>query len=254
MQTPLRETGIVLIVIAFALCLTGCAEDKALKKRQAQAKMDLGKSFLADGNSTAGLNELLRAAEMDPSNPDIHNELALAYREVGMYSEAITHGNKAIELRPNFSEAYNNLGTFYLMLGKWDLAIQCFARALDNTVYATPHFAYNNLGFAYHKKGDFRKAVASYLKAIQARPSFSRAHHNLGITYEAMKQWDDAVKAYKESIRYAPDNPVSHLSLGKLYLKIDKPSLASEEFQETIRLNKGNTFAPEARRLLKKVQ
>ncbi len=98
------------------------------------------------------------------------------------------------------------------------------------------------------------KAVESYLKAIQFQPSFSRAHHNLGVTYEAMNEWDEAIKAYKESIRYAPEDPRSHFYLGKVYLKAKKPSLAIEKFEETITLDKSNTFAPEAKRLLGKIK
>ena len=69
-----------------------------------------------------------------------------------------------------------------------------------------------------------------------------------------MNEWDEAIKAYKESIRYAPEDPRSHFYLGKVYLKAKKPSLAIEKFEETITLDKSNTFAPEAKRLLGKIK
>lgn len=254
MRIPFKVIRIKLIFISFIIILTGCAEDMAFRKRQSQAKADLGKSLVAQGNLTAGLNELLKAVELDPNNPETQNELALAYREMNLYSQAITHFEKATELRADYSEAYNNLGTVYLILAKWDRAINCFRNALRNTIYATPHFAHNNLGLAYHEKGEFKKAVESYLKAIQFQPSFSRAFHNLGVTYEAMNEWDEAIEAYKESIRHAPEDPRSHFYLGKVYLKTKKPSLAIEKFEETIRLDKSNTFAPEAKRLLGKIK
>jgi len=254
MWQSFRNASIALIFISFAVILTGCAEDKALTKRQSLAKQDLGKSFLAQGNFTAGLNELLKAEELDPENPEIQYNLALGYRFINLHSKSITHFKKAIELRQNFSEAYNDLGNTYLILSKFDLAIICFKKALANPIYATPHFAYNNLGYAYYKKSEYKKAVESYLKAIKRQPSFSRAFHNLGITYEAMNEWEKAVDAYKESIRYAPKDPRSHFHLGKLYLKRKKSSLAIEQFEETIRLDKTNTFAPEAKHLLEKIK
>jgi len=73
---------------------------------------------------------------------------------MNVHSKAITHFKKAIELKQNFSEAYNDLGNTYLILSKWDLAIIYFEKALENTLYATPHFAQNNLGQAYYKKGE----------------------------------------------------------------------------------------------------
>ena len=254
MRIPFTVIKIKLILLSLAIILSGCAEDRAFKKRQAQAKVDLGKSLLAEGNLTAGLNELLKAAELDPNNPETQNELALGYRAMEIYGQAITHFKKAVELRPDFSGAYNNLGTVYLILGEWDRAINCFRNALRNSVYATPHFAHNNLGFAYYKKGEFTKSVENYLKATQVQPSFSRAFHNLGITYEAMNELDKAIKAYKKSIRYAPEDPRSHFNLGKLYIKIKKPSLAIKKFEETIKLDKRNTLAPEAKRMLGKIK
>jgi type IV pilus assembly protein PilF len=254
MWKPFRNPSIALIFISLTVILTGCAEDKALTKRQSLAKQNLGKSFLAQGDFTAGLNELLKAAELDPENPEIQYNLALGYRFMDVHSEAIIHFKKAIELRENFSEAYNDLGYTYLILSKWDLAITCFEKALGNTLYATPHFAQNNMGYAYYKKGEYNKAVESYLKAIKYQPSFSRAFHNLGITYEAMNEWDKAVGAYKESIRYAPKDPRSHFYLGKLYLKRNKPSLAIEKFEESIRLDKNNIYTPEAKHLLETIK
>ena len=152
MRIPFRKAGITLAFISFAIIVAGCAEDKVITKKQSLAKQNLGKSFLAQGNFTAGLNELLKAEELDPENPEIQNDLALAYMIMDMHSKSITHFKRAIKLRPNFSEAYNNLGNTYLILSKWDLAIKCFEKALGNTLYATPHFAYNNLGYAYYKK------------------------------------------------------------------------------------------------------
>jgi tetratricopeptide (TPR) repeat protein len=254
MWKPLRNTSIALIFISFAVILAGCAEDKTLIKRKSLAKQNLGKSFLAQGDFTAGLNQLLKAEELDPENPEIQYNLALGYRFMNVHSKAITHFKKAIELRQNFSEAYNDLGNTYLILSKWDLAIIYFEKALENTLYATPHFAQNNLGQAYYKKGEYNKAVESYRKAIKYQPSFSMAFHNLGITYEAMNEWDKAVGAYKESIQYAPKDPRSHFYLGKLYLKRNKPSLAIEKFEESIRLDKTNTFAPEVKHLLETIK
>jgi len=252
MQTISMRTKIVMVFISICLTLAGCASDKALKKRQAKAKQDLGKTLLAQGDFPSGLSELLKAVELDPENPEIHNELALAYRGMGMYTQAIEHFTRATILRPDFSEAYNNLGTVYLILEQWDLAAKYFKNALDNKLYKTPHFAYNNLGYAYYKKGDPGVAIENYLKAIQLQPSFSRAYHNLGVAYEAINERDKAIESYNSSIRYAPENPVSHFNLGKLYAEMDNIPLAIKELQETIKLDEKNTFAPEARKLLDK--
>jgi len=249
-----RCATLTLCLSMLAFALLGCAEDRALRKRQAQAKQDLGRSLLAQGSYTAGLGELVEAAEIDPDNPEIQNEIALAYREVEMYPKAIAHFTKAVELDPDFSQAYNNLGTVYLILKKWDPAISCFKNALKNNLYATPHFAYNNLGLAYYNKGESHRAIEYYQKAVQFQPSYSRSYHNMAIAFESMEQWEKAIESYKKSIRYAPDNPVSYFYLGRLYMKLNQPTLAAQNLEETIRLDKQNIYAPEARRLLREAE
>jgi type IV pilus assembly protein PilF len=255
MSIKLRSaTFLFLCLFVAVIAVFGCAEDKALRKRQAQAKQDLGRTLLAEGNYTAGMGELIDAAAIDPKNPEIQNELALAYREMEMYPKAIEHFNKAVELTPDYSEAYNNLGTVYLILKQWDSAINCFKHALANNLYATPHFAYHNLGLAHYNKGEPHKAIEYYQKAIQVQPLYSRSYHNMGIAFESLGQWEKAIENYKRSIRYAPDNPASYFFLGRLYAKLNKPSLAARNLEETIRLNKHNAYEPEAKRLLKEVK
>jgi Flp pilus assembly protein TadD len=67
---PSKGTTPVLGLSVLAISILGCAEDRALRKRQAQAKQDLGRSLLAQGNYTAGLGQLLEAAEIDPENAE----------------------------------------------------------------------------------------------------------------------------------------------------------------------------------------
>ena len=95
------------------------------------------------------LEKLLEASKLDPENANIHNELGLAYRDLREYQLSLDHFKKALALRAEFAQAQNNLGTLYLLLKKWDLAIDCFQRAVSNILYRTPHFSYNNIGFAY---------------------------------------------------------------------------------------------------------
>jgi len=77
-------------------------------------------------------------------------------------------------------------------------------KALENPIYATPHFAYHNLGQAYYTKGEYKKAVENYLKAITYQPSFSMAFHHLGITYETMNEWDKATSVIRNRYNMRP--------------------------------------------------
>ncbi len=76
---------------------------------------------------------------------DLLNQ-SLAYYYAGKYRECIDACNKALELQPNYPEAYNNIGTAYNQLQKYDSAVWACGKAVE----LKPDFqlAKNNLEWA----------------------------------------------------------------------------------------------------------
>lgn len=71
---------------------------------------------------------------------------SLAYYQAGRYRECIDACNKALELQPNYAEAYNNMCSAYNQLGKFDSAVIAGTKAVE----LKPDFqlAKNNLNWA----------------------------------------------------------------------------------------------------------
>ena len=44
--------------------------------------------------------------------------------------------------------------------------------------------AYNNRGIAYDKKGDYDQAISDYNRAIRIKPDYAAAYSNLSKTYK----------------------------------------------------------------------
>ena len=57
--------------------------------------------------------------------------MEILQKKLKKYEDAINHLNKAIELNPNFSEAYNNLGNTKKLINKRDEAIICFKKSIS---------------------------------------------------------------------------------------------------------------------------
>ena len=238
------------LLILFVFTLTGCAGNQAATKKKTEALQRLGTSLVQQGNLRAGLEKLLEAAKLDPANSAIHQELALAYRDLEEFQLSLNHFKKALELRPEFPQAWNNMGTVYLLLRQWDQAINCFQMAVGDILYRTPHFAYNNLGLAYIKKEQYQKAIASFHKALKFAPSFGPARTNMGLALERMNSWEEAIDAYKTAISVDPEYPASHFHLGRLYMRLNRNSEAAEELHQTIKLDPRGSLAQEAKKLL----
>ncbi|HYL75442.1 MAG TPA: hypothetical protein VEU96_14615 [Bryobacteraceae bacterium] len=82
--------------------------------------------------------------------PDQWLNLSLTYYQQHKYLESIAAAQTAVYLRPDYAEAYNNIGAAYAALHLWDPAIQADRQALR----CRPDFplARNNLAWAMEQK------------------------------------------------------------------------------------------------------
>jgi len=79
--------------------------------------------------------------------------------------EALTEFKQAVQLKPDWPAAHNNLGYAYGNLGRWKEAITEHKQAIQlKSDYAGAHY---NLGFAYLMSGDKKAATEEY-KILQA--------------------------------------------------------------------------------------
>src|SRR5438876_3369735 len=87
--------------------------------------------------------------------PEYYLDLSLQdYRE-GRYPESIAASRAALKLRPNYAEAWNNIGAAYDKLGRYEEAVAACEQALRYK----PDFelARNNLTYAREKLKDSSK-------------------------------------------------------------------------------------------------
>jgi len=146
------------------------------------------------------------------------NGRALALWGYGYYtdvSKAIALLKQAIQIDPEYSEAYNNLGLAYRSNGDYDRAIEYYQKALkidlkqlgpDHPNVAT---RYNNLGVAFDNKGDHDRAIEYYQKSLKIgmkqlgpdHPDVAIGYNNIGLVYKRKGDYDRAIKYYKKALK-----------------------------------------------------
>ena len=135
------------------------------------------------------------------NRPEISKQvLGIAYHNKGMYDEAIVEYKKVVEINPEYSVAYYNLGLAYFYGKKmYDKAIAAYEKAIEiNPEYSD---AYYVLGIAYsYGKKMYDKAIVEYKKAVEINPGFARAHHGLGTTYYRKREYRLAIGHYDKAI------------------------------------------------------
>ena len=109
--------------------------------------------------------------------------------------EAIPFLKKALELNPNYAEAYKALANAYFNVEDYDNAIKNYKKDLsmekDNAII------YTKLGDAYIKTENYQNAKSSYLKAIELKPQLSEPFLGLAVLNSNQDNEEESLKYYK---------------------------------------------------------
>ena len=172
--------------------------------------------------------------EANPSEV-IHSIRGLAYGKLGEQKRAISDYNRAVEINPNYSEAYNNRGIAYGKLGDQRQAIPDFDRAIA----IDPKCAevYNNRGVTYDKLGDHRRAIADYDKAVEINPEYPEAYNNRGGAYGALGDQRQAISDYDRAIEINPEYPEAYNNRGGAYGALGDQRQAIADYDRAIELS-----------------
>ncbi|GLI34384.1 SPOR domain-containing protein [Desulforhabdus amnigena] len=239
--------------IFLLLVSMGCAT-AGTSRHSADQLRKMGEGFLAAGDLGQALKFLTQAEAKQPNDPVIHYDLGLAYDERGLSSDALKHFQKALSLKPDYSEAYNALGRHYARQNQLDLAQDSFEKALSNPFYSTPHLALYNLGLIYDKKGDREAALQRYQEAVRLQPNYGLAYFQIGQILEEMKRGDEARAAYGKAIQYSPDLVAAHFRYGVMSYTAGELERAFYSLSRVVKLEPYSPMADEARKYLAKLQ
>lgn len=140
--------------------------------------------------------------QVTKSNYDTNKYLASAMAEEGKIKEAIFHYNKAIQLKPDFADAYFSKGNAYIKLREYQLAVDNFNKAIS--LNAGLYDAYNNRAFIRLIWGQYQQALDDYNKAILIKPGYADARNNRAFVYLTIGNINsgcsDAQKACEEGV------------------------------------------------------
>ncbi len=151
-------------------------------------------------------------------------------------AQAIQHLERATQLAPQFSPAWNHLGTIAYKSRRYQEAVQHFQRALEADPEAYEPLV--NLGGALLNVGRISEAWNYNVHAVLARPEDALANSQLGMTYFVMGKQDLAIHYLKEARRIDPGHfSQPQLLLAEIYLRRNQPAEAALVLDEFLRVH-----------------
>ena len=229
-----RKRPLLPAVCLCAAILAGCAGPSADRKKEADARMRMGVTYLEQRNLPSAMRELTKASELDPGNAEVDMTLGLVYQARGDLPKAEEYLRRAIDKKPDYPEARNNLGIVLAERKAWDEAIREFEAAAANVMYMTPERAYFNLGEAYRAKGDPARAEGAYRRALRANDRYAPAYTALSRVFGGQGKWSDAASILARCAEILPDYPPCWMELGRAYLRLSRPADALKAFEKVL--------------------
>ncbi len=246
---------ICLLVLAFGIsssCVSS-SETKIKNKKIAQAVYQEGKVYFEQKRYSTALAKFLEAEKTISDDQFLQYDIGITYMINKRYDLAEKFFKKALDIQKEFMPAMNGLGAAYLEQKKLDKAIECFKMCIDSLLYATPHYALANLGWAYLGKKDYALASDYFLKALKKVPGYPRALHGFVTVsletnreYLALKKLDKAVKKH-------PDSMIIHYDYARIFEKTGQYQQARKHWEKVIDLAPDESnFMAEAESRLRK--
>jgi tetratricopeptide (TPR) repeat protein len=118
--------------------------------------------------------------------PPYNNVAWLLAREGKNFDESIKMAKRAIQLDPQYAEAYDTLGWSYVLSGHFDDAIEALNTA--KKIGGEKPAVLGHLGTAYYKKGMKKEALLNYKRALAIDKEASDAPTLRKIIAELEKQ------------------------------------------------------------------
>jgi len=144
-----------------------------------------------------------RALEIKPDYPDAWYNRGIALNNLGRFEQAIASWDRALEIKPDFYHAWYVRGFALDGLGRFEEAIASYDRALE--FKPDDHEAWYNRGIALRNLGRFEEAIASYDQALEIKPDKHEAWHNRGVALGNLGRFEEAIASYDRALEIKPD-------------------------------------------------
>jgi Flp pilus assembly protein TadD len=180
------------------------------------AAFALGNAHFQAGRFAEAAAAYERALHLDPSDPRIHNNRAVALAEQRRFEAAVAGYRQALRLDPDYAEAHYNLGNALRELARPADALAAYDRACE----LRPDWpaAHCNRGLALADLGREALAESAYRHAIALQPDYPLAYNNLGLALELQGRLEEAMARFDRALELAPDLASAHANRAQLHL------------------------------------
>lgn len=176
-----------------------------------------------------------RTLAVTTNNPITHYNLGLAYSRKGDLEKAKFHYTRALEAKPGYTDAQNNLAATLLSEGRIKEAIAEYEKLLEKS---PDHLLANyNFGLAHEIQNNWATAAKHFERVVNAEPHNVEAYVKLINTLGRSGQVTAAHFRIEEMLKRNPNSPDAHIAAATILMEQNRLPDAISTLRQAIQMD-----------------
>jgi tetratricopeptide (TPR) repeat protein len=222
-----------------ALALNPDLPDAWINKGVAYQKLGRYQEAIAANNQAIAISGRLSAppapaGASDQEAADLYNKGVEQYY-AGQIENALALFNRALNLQPNYYDAWNGKGNILRDLGEVEQALACYDKAL--AIQPNYHFAWNGKGVTLFSLDRTEEALACLNHALELDPNYHHAWNVKGSVLRKLNQTAGALRCYEKALEIQPNFLAAWNNRGNILRELNRLEEALACFEQALALD-----------------
>ncbi len=169
-------------------------------------------------NYTTALSSLRKSRIKWDNIPKVHFELGYAFEKLYLTDSAIKSYNRCLELKPDYSGAFKQLGYISYDKEQYETGLNYFDKyeAVVKTEIKDYLYWYRK-GFMNNAIKNFAASKTALLKSLNFRTDYINTYLELGFACSRLKENEESIGYYKKAIEVDSKSYIPYNGIGEVY-------------------------------------
>ena len=203
--------------------------------QQAEADYNAGLEQMKKGDHTTAITFFTKSITAKPDFDKAYYNRAIALTHVKRYPEAHSDINRVIAKTPQNADYFFTKGLIYFNENKKDSLLQILDKCLG--LKANHPEANYYKGMILYETGEYKQAIESYNKAIEADPKYVYAYNDRASAKRELRDFNGAISDYEKAITLDDKDDFIYNNLGSAYRDNKNYLKAIEAYDKALQVN-----------------
>ncbi len=212
--------------------LKACRDLLRMRPGEGKTENRIGWMLLNRGDINEGMAHLHLALTYSPKEAMYHYHYAVGLEKRGNRAESEEAYRKAIQIKPDYTEAKIALGIVLRKLGKKEESAKVFQDLLQKEPGSAN--AWGQLSLTLAQMNKTPEAIEAARKAVELQPEDPNAQSNLGLFFINANQADQGIEHLQKALTLEPNNPKALYNLALAYTQTNYLEEAARAFYRAL--------------------